>query len=122
MYGPPGGNRRLGGESNREIVSFRVVRAFLRARGLVALWNSMPKLRAYLFPFPLWGAELSLFPFGAPSFPFFPPQNPQNSCPTSVNPPKLRSGAGVGVGMFMVLCFLWFYNCMFVWLYGFMVS
>jgi hypothetical protein len=26
-------NRRLGGESNREIVSFRVVRACVRARG-----------------------------------------------------------------------------------------
>ena len=74
-------DRRLGGESNREVVSCRAVRACLRARGLVAQWTWLAKVFATISPFPFWGAD----PFslsGATSFPFsFPPQT---SYPTLV--------------------------------------
>ena len=56
-------------------------RSFVRARGLVARWNSSPNR----------GREFSLFPFGPLSFPFslvwqgvFPPPHPPISYPTLV--------------------------------------
>ena len=55
-------HRRLGwGESNRELVPFRFARACLRARGLVAPWNSIAEVAITLFSFSFWVDELSLF-------------------------------------------------------------
>ena len=45
--------RRLGGESNREIVSFRVVRASVRARGAVSEVSFGSKNDPGTFPFSL---------------------------------------------------------------------
>ena len=42
--------------------SFRFV-SFARARGLSAYWNSSPKGRTDLFPFPFWLVELSPLPY-----------------------------------------------------------
>ena len=52
-----------GGESNREIVSFRVVRACVRARGAVCKVGFGKKTDPFRrpFPFPFWSR--SLFPF-----------------------------------------------------------
>ena len=63
-------DRRLGGDSNQEIVSCRAMRACVRARGLVAQWNSIPKEVAPISPFPFMGRRFSFFPFGSPNFSF----------------------------------------------------
>ena len=55
--------RRLGGETNREIVSFRVVRACVRARGAVCKVGFGKKR---------YPRALSLFPFGLAAFSLFP--------------------------------------------------
>ena len=44
----------VGGESNREIVSFRVVRASVRARGAVSKVSFGSKSGSATFPFSLW--------------------------------------------------------------------
>ena len=62
-------DRRLGGESNGEIVSFLFVRACVRACGLVAEWNSNPKDRAP-FSLSLWPWRAFPFPFCQRAFPF----------------------------------------------------
>ena len=49
-----------GGESNREIVSFRVVRACVRARGAVCKVGFGKKIFPRPFPFPFWSRSLSL--------------------------------------------------------------
>ena len=59
--------RRLGGESDWEIVSCRAVRACVHAcvRACArsgCLVDLEQKRGSILFPFPFWGAELSLFP------------------------------------------------------------
>ena len=54
-----------GGESNREIVSFRVVRACVRARGAVCKVGFGKKRYPFFRP-------LSLFPFGLAAFSLFP--------------------------------------------------
>ena len=55
-------NGRLGG-ANREIVSFRVV----RARALVVRWECISKLMLHTFPFPFRLGRLSLFPWSQSS-------------------------------------------------------
>ena len=55
-----------GGESNREIVSFRVVRACVRARGAVCKVGFGKKTH------PFRSVALSLFPFGIAAFSLFP--------------------------------------------------
>ena len=55
----------VGGESNREVVSFRFVSfvcAGRRTRGLVAKWSSSPIKGTHFFLFPFCHGELSLFP------------------------------------------------------------
>ena len=54
--------RRLGGESNREIVSFRVVRACVRARGAVCKVGFGQK-RYFRAPFPFSLLVSQPFPF-----------------------------------------------------------
>ena len=54
--------RRLGGESNREIVSFRVVRACVRARGAGSKVGSGQKSESGGFPFSLLARWLFPFP------------------------------------------------------------
>ena len=71
----------LGGESNREIVSFRFVRASLRA-----VWLRSG-IRDQKGP-PLF----SLFPSGSGSFPFVLPPTPKTSYPT------LFGLIGIGIG------------------------
>ena len=84
-------NRRLGVESNREIVSCRVVscrvvpcvRACVRAVWLPSGIGSQTGLRPFLFS--LYGAPSFPFSlFGATSFPFPLPPTPQISYPTLV--------------------------------------
>ena len=58
--------------------SFRVVRACVLARGLVAWWNSISRIPAVMFPFPLGGADLTLFPFGGDELSSFPSPHPPN--------------------------------------------
>ena len=55
----------VGGETNREIVSFRVV----RARGVVCEVGMHPKRRAPDFPFSLLRREFFPFPLGVPPSP-----------------------------------------------------
>ena len=55
--------------------SFRVVlcvRAFVRARGLVAQWNWIAKDSSSFSFFSFWGGELSLFPFLGAELSLFP--------------------------------------------------
>ena len=59
--------RRLGGESNREIVSFR---SHVRTRGGLIEVRSVKNVWFALFPFPFWLGRFSLFPFGSGGFPF----------------------------------------------------
>ena len=55
-------NRRLGGESNREIVSFRFVRSCVRARGVDVRWMQNEKRNVAAFPFPFSPCGIPLFP------------------------------------------------------------
>ena len=56
------GDRRLGGESNREIVSFRFVRSCVRARGVDVRWMQSGNRPVAAFRFPFSHNGFSLFP------------------------------------------------------------
>ena len=67
--------RRLGGESNQEIVSCRAVRVCVRTCLRVVWLPSGIGSQKRLLPFclfPLWPAELSLFPVGGDELSLFP--------------------------------------------------
>ena len=68
-------DRRLGGESNREIVSCRAVCAYVRARGA---WSSeiSAKSSGVPFPFSLWPRRPFPFPLRPIPFPLRPPLPP----------------------------------------------
>ena len=68
---------------NREIVSCRAVRAYVRARGA---WSSEISGKAWvvLFPFSLLPRRPFPFPLRPIPFPLRPPPSPQSSYPTLV--------------------------------------
>ena len=75
-------DRKLGGAQPGNRVSF--VRAYARSGCLVELELNVCWLAFSLFPF--CPEELSLFPFGALSFPFSLPPPPQTPYPTLIGP------------------------------------
>ena len=76
-------NRRLGGESSREIVSCRAARACVRAIWLPSGVRSQKWLPPFSL-FPLWPAELSLVGFWGDELSLFPSPHPPTSYPTLV--------------------------------------